>query len=80
MDGVSILELADARIVGRLTDGAILVVRAGVTDRARAMEAYHRICADGLRVFGTVLNDWSPSKSHMKSHYYYSYSESDDQT
>ena len=80
IDAPPILELADARIVGRLTDGAILVVRAGVTDRARAMEAYHRICADGLRVFGTVLNDWSPSKSHMKSHYYYSYSESDDQT
>jgi polysaccharide biosynthesis transport protein len=70
IDAPPILDLADARIVARFSDGVILVLRAGMTSRARALEAYQRICDDGLKVVGTVLNDWSPSKAQMKRHYY----------
>lgn len=74
IDAPPVLDLADARVVARSADGVILVLRAGMTDRARALEAQQRIREDGLKLFGTVLNDWNPSKTHLKQHnYYYSY-------
>jgi len=43
VDAPPILHLADARIIAPLTDALILVLRAGITDRERAVEAYQRI-------------------------------------
>jgi capsular exopolysaccharide synthesis family protein len=77
VDAPPILNVADARIIGRLADGVILVVRAQVTDKRRAMAAYQRISSDGLKLIGTVLNDWNPSKSHLKNYYYYSCADTD---
>ena len=62
------LHLADARILGRLSDGVILVVRAGVTDRDAAMFAVEHFVRDGTHVLGCILNDWNPRKS---AHQYY---------
>lgn len=76
IDAPPLLGLADARIIGRMTDGVILVLRAGITSRSQAIEAHQRICTDGLTLFGTVLNDWNPGKAHA-SRYYYTYSDTD---
>lgn len=73
LDTPPMLHLADARIIAPWTDGIILVLRSGSTDRESALEACHRIQDDGLVLLGTVLNDWNPGKSHMKRHYYYNY-------
>ena len=51
-------EMPDARVLGRLADGVILVTRAGHTTRDAAIAANERFCEDRTRVLGTVLNDW----------------------
>ncbi|HWQ52166.1 MAG TPA: polysaccharide biosynthesis tyrosine autokinase [Bryobacteraceae bacterium] len=62
--------IPDARDLGRLVDGVILVVRSTETTRDMAAAASHRLIEDGTRVLGTVLNQWDPKRT---SHYGYSY-------
>lgn len=49
--------VTDAAIIGARTDGVILVVRAGVTDRAAVRFAFEQLKAVHARVLGCVLND-----------------------
>ena len=55
--------VADARLIGRVADGVILVVRANRTDRDDALAAAQRLFGDGTRILGAVLNDWDPKAS-----------------
>ena len=71
IDTPPLLHLADTRLIAPWTDGIILVLRSGVTDRESALEACERIQADGLTLLGTVLNDWNPGKSQVKHYYDY---------
>jgi len=64
-----VLATADAGIVASLTDGVLLVVRAGATDRNAAQRAYQQLANVGGRVVGTVLND--PGGEVAKEGYYY---------
>jgi succinoglycan biosynthesis transport protein ExoP len=50
--------LSDARVLGQLADGAILVIRAAKTTRDEARMAKQRLVDDGIRVLGTILNGW----------------------
>ena len=52
------LEFPDARVVGRLSDGAIFVFRSGATERERAAVLSRRFQDDGIPVLGAVLNDY----------------------
>jgi len=54
------LTLADARILGPLADGVVLVLRAGDVRMDSVQAAEDRLVQDGCRIFGTVLNDWDP--------------------
>src|ERR1019366_317225 len=56
LDTPPMLTISDARILGRLADGAILVVRAGQTTKDAAMTAKERLVEDGIPVIGTILN------------------------
>jgi succinoglycan biosynthesis transport protein ExoP len=69
IDTPPVLQVADARVIGRFADGIILVVRAGQTARNAAAAAHERLDADRANVVGLILNDWDPSSS---SHSYYS--------
>ena len=60
IDAPPMIHLADARVLGRLADGIILVVRAGQTTTESALYARQRFAEDGTRVLGTVLNSWDP--------------------
>jgi succinoglycan biosynthesis transport protein ExoP len=60
IDAPPMIHLADARVLGRLADGVILVVRAGQTTTESALFASQRFSEDGTRVLGTVLNSWDP--------------------
>ena len=60
IDAPPMIHLADARVLGRLADGVILVVRAGQTTTESARFAIQRFSEDGTRVLGTVLNSWDP--------------------
>ena len=60
IDAPPMIHLADARVLGRLSDGVILVVRAGQTTTESARFAIQRFAEDGTCVLGTVLNSWDP--------------------
>jgi capsular exopolysaccharide synthesis family protein len=64
IDAPPMIHLADARVLGGLADGVILVVRAGQTTTESALFARQRFAEDGTRVLGTVLNSWDPRTTH----------------
>jgi capsular exopolysaccharide synthesis family protein len=61
VDTAPALALPDARLIGRFSDGVILVVRSRVTHREATAATVQRLTQDGIRVLGMVLNDWTPS-------------------
>lgn len=58
IDTPPLLDISDARILGRLADAGILVVRAGKTSREIASAVKRRLTEDGIVVLGTILNAW----------------------
>lgn len=58
IDTPPVLRVPDARVLGRLADTVILVVRADRTSRDTAVLACQRFTEDGTRVLGTILNAW----------------------
>lgn len=71
IDAPPILEVADARVMGEFADGAVLVLRAGSTDRADALVACQSLQEDGTLLLGTVLNDWKPPRRSKNYYEYY---------
>ena len=59
IDTPAMMDLPDARILGNMSDGVVLVVRSGATDRRAAKDAMTRLQQDGIPVLGTVLNRWA---------------------
>jgi Mrp family chromosome partitioning ATPase len=51
------LQISDARVLGRMMDRVIMVIRAGFPTREAAVVARQRFDEDGTRVPGTTLND-----------------------
>jgi tyrosine-protein kinase Etk/Wzc len=72
LDTPPVLATADASIVASLTDGVLLVVRAGTTDKNAAQRAYQQLSNVGARVVGTVLND-PGGEVAKEGDYYYPY-------
>jgi capsular exopolysaccharide synthesis family protein len=56
IDTPPMTDLPDARILGRMSDGVVLVVKAGVTTRDVALAAKVRLEEDRTVLLGTVLN------------------------
>jgi capsular exopolysaccharide synthesis family protein len=78
IDTPPMINMADARVIAKLSDGLILVVRSGSTTRDAALLAKARFAADGIPVMGTILNFWNPKTpgySYYKHYYagYYNY-------
>ena len=75
IDTPPILHMADARILAGQSDGAILVFRAGKTTRDQAAAARDLFDHDGVRLVGTILNDFDPQREGSKNYYesYYRY-------
>jgi Mrp family chromosome partitioning ATPase len=63
VDSPPMLQISDARVLGWLADGVLIVLRARKTTKDAALAAYDCLLQDGIHVLGTVLNDWSPDKS-----------------
>ncbi len=57
LDGPALLPVADAEVLGLYVDGAIVVVRAGRTDRQSLIHTRERLRRAGVAVMGVVLND-----------------------
>lgn len=73
IDAPPMLHFADARVLGRHSDGVILVLRSGHTKREAAMLARQRFDEDGTSVLGTILNSWD--LKNFRSPYAYAYSD-----
>jgi capsular exopolysaccharide synthesis family protein len=71
IDAPPMLHFADARVLGRHSDGVILVLRSGQTKRDAAMLARQRFDEDGTCVLGTILNNWD--LKNFRSPYAYAY-------
>jgi len=56
------LQISDARVIGRLADAVLLVVRAGQTTRDEAKMVKQRFHEDGTLLLGTILNGWDPKQ------------------
>jgi receptor protein-tyrosine kinase len=72
IDTPPMLYITDARVLGRLADGAILVIRASKTTRDAARAAKQRLVDDGIPVLGTILNEWD-LRAKPRYGYYTSY-------
>jgi polysaccharide biosynthesis transport protein len=79
IDTPPMLVMPDARVLARLADGVILVVRSAETTGDEAAAAAQRLQQDGSRVLGTILNEWDPRKSSQYGYaaaYRYEYHDS----
>jgi len=63
IDTPPLLYTSDARVIARLADATILIARAGKTSRDALLTARQRLEDDGIRILGSVLNDWDPKSS-----------------
>jgi polysaccharide biosynthesis transport protein len=73
IDTAPMLQIPDARVIGRLVDAVVLVFRAGHTTREAATAATQLFEEDGTPVLGTVLNDWNPGPRSLYYGTAYSY-------
>ena len=73
IDSPPMMQLADSRVLGRLADGVVLVIRSGKTHQKLALASVQRFHSDGTRVLGTILNDWNPKTASQSPYYNYSY-------
>ena len=71
IDTPPMMQVPDARILGRLADAVILVLRAGRTTRDAAQAARARLAEDGTTVLGAILNDWDPKRAGASRYGYY---------
>jgi capsular exopolysaccharide synthesis family protein len=74
IDTPPVLQFPEARLMGRLSDGVVLVLRSDYTDRLDALAAQEKLWEDGIPILGTVLNDWNPSNDRQKNRPYGGYS------
>jgi capsular exopolysaccharide synthesis family protein len=63
IDTPPMLQIPDARIIGRLADAMILVIRSGKTSRDAGVAIRQRLTDDGTPVLGVIMNDWNPKSS-----------------
>jgi Mrp family chromosome partitioning ATPase len=63
------MQMSDARVLGRLADAVILVFRAGETTRDSARAARQRFAEDGTPVLGTILNSFDPKAGRHYGYY-----------
>jgi capsular exopolysaccharide synthesis family protein len=69
IDAPPLLAVPEVRVMARLADGVVLVVRANATRLDAAMAAESSIREDGGTVIGTVLNDAPQSSNSYYSKY-----------
>ncbi|HVF38381.1 MAG TPA: polysaccharide biosynthesis tyrosine autokinase [Gemmatimonadaceae bacterium] len=74
IDTPPLLAASDAAILATLVDGVILVLRAGQTESAAAIQSMQQLNAVGARVVGAVLNDPDMQVPRYGAYYRYEYS------
>lgn len=75
LDAPPVTVVTDAIIVGRLTDGAILVVRSKFASARTIRKAKEKLENVGVHIFGAVLTRFDIKKSGWRGGYEYQYYE-----
>jgi tyrosine-protein kinase Etk/Wzc len=73
IDSPPLLAASDAAILGKNSDGVVVVVRAGITGRTMLERAGDQLAAVGARVVGAVLNDPDAKLPTYDPYYAYQY-------
>jgi capsular exopolysaccharide synthesis family protein len=71
IDTSPVLVAADAAVLGAMSDGVLLVVRAARTSRDEARQALTQLGTVGARVVGSVLNDPDATTERYGGYYRY---------
>ncbi|MEO8051326.1 MAG: polysaccharide biosynthesis tyrosine autokinase [Acidobacteriota bacterium] len=58
----------ESRVLGRISDGVVIVVRANRASRAELRTTYMRFVQDDIPILGTILNDWRIDKSEYRAY------------
>ena len=69
LDTPPVLAAADTAILGQLVDGAVIVIRAGQTDRKEAQRAYAQLTLAKVNVLGAIFNDPDGKKQKYSRRY-----------
>jgi capsular exopolysaccharide synthesis family protein len=66
---------SDSRVLGRISDGVVMVVRADATRTDQVRNTFARLMQDQIPVIGTILNQWKMDPSQHKAYgrYYANY-------
>ena len=67
-DSAPIILYSDSRVLGRESDGVIVIARANRTSRDTLRATCARLQQDGIPVLGTVLNDWRIDRSEFPTY------------
>jgi polysaccharide biosynthesis transport protein len=59
---------SDSRVLGRMSDGVVMVVRADSTRSEQVRHTYSRLMQDQIPVIGTILNQWKMDSSQHKAY------------
>jgi capsular exopolysaccharide synthesis family protein len=73
IDTPPVLLFPDARVIGRHSDGVVLVVRSNQTPLATHQRAAQSCESSGNHVLGAILNDWKPAAKLGYYRYYRKY-------
>jgi tyrosine-protein kinase Etk/Wzc len=74
LDTPPVLAAADTAILGQLVDGAVIVIRAGQTEREEARRAYAQLTLAKVRVLGAIFNDPDgKNRKHNRGYSPYAY-------
>ena len=68
-DAPPVLSVTDAQILANKSEGTILVISAGSSDKNSVLKAKELLSASKAKIIGTVLNNYKLEKDH----YYYQY-------
>jgi polysaccharide biosynthesis transport protein len=66
LDTPPLLLVPESRVIGRIMDWCILVLRAGKTTLDAAIGAQQRMAEDGIPLMGTILNDCHPRRASYR--------------
>ena len=63
IDSPPLLHVPDARILGKLADGLVFVIRANQTHRDAILLARQKLVQDGIVLLGVILNGWNATSN-----------------
>jgi len=68
IDTPPLMLYADGRILGRLSDGVVMVIRANTRSQEELKAVCERLQHDQIPILGTILNDWRMNSDQTRAY------------